>query len=515
MEKLLDCHFINGALVPPAKGQYMDVINPADETVFGRSAAGTEEDVNLAVAAARQAYPPPALSTTGTERAVLLNKLADLVEQHKAALSAKEAADAGKPIQARAAWDVDDVAGCLRYNATMAEALDKKQVAPFRSSPLSLIDVGMEEFDTKLFYDPVGVCALITPWNYPMLMATWKVASALAAVNAIILKLSELAPFTYLEPDEAVTCVDQQAGYPPGVFNVTSPPCYGAEAGAPLSTHAGVDKVAFTGSVATGARVMQQGGKSPIVVFPDVPVDVAVEWLMFGIFWTNGQICSATSRAIIHEDMLPKILPRLKEVPAILHGTVSPELCRPDVAFIGPVISKGQYDKVLGYIAAGKAEGATLFCGGGRPADAPPKGFYIAPTVFTDVKADMKIWNEEIFGPVLAVMTFKTEEEAIALANNSDFGLAGAVLSGDATRGQRVARAFKCGIAWVNCSQPCFCQAPWGGVKRSGIGRDNGEAGFNSFLEVKQITEYKSTKPWGWYIPPGFTRPLPEPAAKL
>mmetsp|Transcript_22301 Transcript_22301/g.53498 ORF Transcript_22301/g.53498 Transcript_22301/m.53498 type:complete len:512 (-) Transcript_22301:193-1728(-) len=511
MEKLLDCHFINGALVPPAKGQYMDVINPADETVFGRSAAGTEEDVNLAVAAARQAAPAWG-KTTGTERAVLLNKLADLVEQHKAALSAKEAADAGKPIQ-EAAWDVDDVAGCLRYNATMAEALDKKQG--------TAVDVGMEEFDTKLFYDPVGVCALITPWNYPMLMATWKVASALAAGNAIILKPSELAPFT---------CVDLaflafQAGFPPGVFNVVTG--YGAEAGAPLSTHAGVDKVAFTGSVATGARVMQAcapgirnislelGGKSPIVVFPDVPVDVAVEWLMFGIFWTNGQICSATSRAIIHEDMLPKILPRLKEVVVKIQACtpLTPE--RPDVAFIGPVISKGQYDKVLGYIAAGKAEGATLFCGGGRPADAPPKGFYIAPTVFTDVKADMKIWNEEIFGPVLAVMTFKTEEEAIALANNSDFGLAGAVLSGDATRGQRVARAFKCGIAWVNCSQPCFCQAPWGGVKRSGIGRDNGEAGFNSFLEVKQITEYKSTKPWGWYIPPGFTRPLPEPAAKL
>ena len=261
-----------------------------------------------------------------------------------------------------------------------------------------------------------------------------------------------------------------------------------------------------------------------------------------------GQICSATSRALIHQDLAPRVLARLKDRCAQVKAChpLTPE--RADRAYIGPIISAQQHAKVLAYIQGAQREGATLLCGGGRPVDAPSRGFYLAPTVLTNVEPHMTIWKEEVFGPVLVVKTFETEAQALELANDSSFGLAAAVLSKDEVRAQRVIRGVKAGICWVNCSQPCFCQAPWGGVRKSGMGRDNGELGMESFLEVKQVTRlrdqnlpplassaaplvncsyallvsdahgpgvqqvttYKSKEPWGWYIPPGFTRPAPQ-----
>eukprot|EP00277_Geminigera_cryophila_P042517 CAMPEP_0173079002 /NCGR_PEP_ID=MMETSP1102-20130122/14716_1 /TAXON_ID=49646 /ORGANISM="Geminigera sp., Strain Caron Lab Isolate" /LENGTH=511 /DNA_ID=CAMNT_0013950905 /DNA_START=8 /DNA_END=1543 /DNA_ORIENTATION=+ len=507
MNALLDKHFINGALVPPVKGRYLDVVDPSEESVWGRSAAGTVEDVNAAVASAKNADYTWS-KTSGTERAVVLRAIADAVEKNKPELADKEAVNSGKPLQ-EAAWDIDDVVGCFRHHADLAEALDKKQG--------KIVDVGMEEFETRLFWESKGVVGIIVPWNYPLLMATWKVAGALAAGCSIVLKPSELTPYTAVD---LAVIAHQQAGLPAGVLNVVTG--FGPDVGAPLTAHPDVEKIAFTGSTATGSRIMgtcaadirnvslELGGKSPIVVFDDVDIDVAVEWLMFGIFWTNGQICSATSRAIIHERIAPRVFARLQEVCAQVKAChpLTPEL--PDKAYIGPLISAAQYQRVLGYIEGAKREGASVLCGGGRPADAPPKGYYLAPTVITNVEPHMTIWKEEVFGPVLVVKTFSTEEQALALANDSCFGLAASVLSKDEVRAQRMVRGIKAGIAWVNCSQPCFCQAPWGGVKRSGIGRDNGEYGIESFLEVKQVTTYKTKEPWGWYIAPGFTRPAPQ-----
>eukprot|EP00288_Rhodomonas_lens_P018668 CAMPEP_0177714376 /NCGR_PEP_ID=MMETSP0484_2-20121128/13428_1 /TAXON_ID=354590 /ORGANISM="Rhodomonas lens, Strain RHODO" /LENGTH=507 /DNA_ID=CAMNT_0019226305 /DNA_START=23 /DNA_END=1546 /DNA_ORIENTATION=+ len=503
MQTLLTSHFIDGQLVPPVNGRYLDIVNPADESIYGKSAAGTKEDIDAAVAAAKKASDAWG-NTTGAERAAIIRKVAEAIEKNKDEISKKEAIIAGKPLQ-EAAWDVDDVIGCFQFNAELAEKLDKKQG--------QVVDVGMEEFVTKLYYEPMGVVGLIVPWNYPMLMAAWKVAAALAAGCAIVLKPSELSPYTALD----MAFLAHQAGLPKGVLNVVTG--MGPDTGAHLSTHPDVEKVAFTGSVATGSKVMhacadgiknvslELGGKSPIIVFDDVDIDTAVEWIMFGIFWTNGQICTATSRLLIHEKIAPKVYARLKEVTEkiIPCDPLTPE--RKDAAFIGPIVSKAQYEKVMSYIEAGKQEGAQVLTGGGRPASAPAKGFWVAPTVFTNVTPDMKIWKEEIFGPVLSCMTFTSEQEALALANDSWAGLGSAVLSGDQSRRERIAKGLKAGIVWVNCSQPCFCQAPWGGVKKSGIGRDNGEEGFNSYLQIKQVTEWVSKDKWGWYIPPGFTRP--------
>ena len=412
--------------------------------------------------------------------------------------------NAGKPLK-EAIWDVSDVSVAFRHNADLAEKLDGRQGKS--------IDVGMSEFEVRLYYEPAGVVGCIIPWNYPLLMAAWKVGAALAAGCCIVLKPSELTPFTALDLAKIAT---EEAGLPPGVLNLVCG--MGPDVGAPLAAHPDIEKVSFTGSVATGSRVMhacadgirnvtlELGGKSPIIIFDDVDVDKAVEWLMFGIFWTNGQICSSTSRALIHEAVAPKILQRLAEVVNTIKAC-DPLTPGEDTPYIGPLISRAQYDKVMGYITAGKEQGAQLVCGGGRPEGCSDKGFFVAPTVFADVTPQMRIWQEEIFGPVLSVMTFTDEAAALHLANDTWSGLAAAVLTADSARSQRLSRAFKTGIVWVNCSQPCFVQAPWGGVRKSGIGRDNGEHGMESYLEVKQVVEYKADTPWGWFIPPGFTRP--------
>jgi betaine-aldehyde dehydrogenase len=274
-----------------------------------------------------------------------------------------------------------------------------------------------------------------------------------------------------------------------------------------LTSHDGIDAVAFTGSTLTGSGVMgnaakliknislELGGKGAIIVFDDVDVEKAVEWIMFGVFWTNGQICSSTSRLLIHEKIAPAVFQRLKEETEKINQTdpTDPE------ARMGPVVNKIQYDRVMDYIQKGKDAGATVLAGGGRNPKFD-KGFFIQPTIFTDVTPDMTIWKEEIFGPVLSARVFKDEEQAVAEANDSPYGLGAAILSGDKERCDRIVRALRYGIVWVNCSQPCFCQAPWGGVKRSGVGRDLGRYGFERFLEPKQITTYVSEEPWGWFI---------------
>eukprot|EP00798_Chlamydomonas_sp_ICE-L_P018058 gene18058-24481_t len=344
-------------------------------------------------------------------------------------------------------------------------------------------------------------------------MATWKVAPALAAGdfcilkptagNCCILKPSEIASVTCLE----LAAIAHEVGLPAGALNVLSGD--GPSAGGPLSSHPGCAKVAFTGSTATGRKVgasaannlrpatLELGGKSCLIVFDDCDVEKAVEWAMFGCFLTGGQICTATSRIVVHEAVAPKFLELLKtRAESIKIGDPLEKGCR-----MGPLSCKSQHEKVLGYIEIGKAEGATLLTGGCTPA-ITPVGCYVAPTVFVDVKPSMRIWKEEIFGPVLSVITFSTEEEAIQLANDSEFGLGGAVVSNDLDRANRYAKALECGICgivWINCAQPAFCQAPWGGIKNSGFGRELGEWGLENFLSVKQVTRYAAPGIWEWY----------------
>jgi len=350
-------------------------------------------------------------------------------------------------------------------------------------------------------YEPIGVAALIIPWNYPMLMAAWKVAPALAAGCSVVLKPSELTPITALE----LAVIIEQCGVPAGVFNVVTG--YGHDAGDALARHPLVDKVAFTGSAATGSKIMaacaadikkvtlELGGKSPIVVFDDVDIAKAVEWVMFGIFWTNGQICSATSRLILQDTIADKFLLKLKEETDKM--TIGDPLTNPS---IGPLVSQGQYERVLGFIDRALKAGVKVLTGGGRPAHLKDdKGYYVSPTILTNVSTDSEIWSEEVFGPVLVVHTFHTEQEAIVLANMTKYGLGGAVLSNDESRCKRLVRAVRAGVIWVNCSQPCFCQGPWGGFKRSGVGRELGPWGMDNYLEVKQVTTYVAPVKWGWY----------------
>jgi betaine-aldehyde dehydrogenase len=478
-------------------GQWMDgadmleVVNPATGQIVEHAPAASAAQIDAAVKAARAAFPTwSALS--GAERAAHLRAIAEGIRANKEHLAKLETLQNGKPLP-EALWDMDDCAACFDYYAGLAENLDSSQEKP--------IALPHPDFQSVARLEPIGVAAQIVPWNYPLLMATWKVAPALAAGCTSVLKPSELTPLTALE----LARIAHEAGLPAGVLNVVSG---GRDAGAALSNHEDVDKLAFTGSLETGRKVMRSaserivnttlelGGKSAIIVFDDTDVEQAVEWVMFGIFWNKGEVCSATSRLIVQDGIAPRLLERLKaECEKITIGNPLE-----DGVLLGPIVSSGQYAKVTGFVERARDAGIQLLTGGKRPAHLPD-GFFLEPTVFVDVPEDSEIWLEEVFGPVLCVRRFNTEAQAIAAANASQYGLGSAVMSADLERAERVARALQAGIVWVNCSQPTFCEAPWGGMKRSGIGRELGEWGLHNYLETKQITRYTATdKPWGWYI---------------
>lgn len=485
--------YINGQWVAPVQGKTFPAIDPSDESVLAEVASATAEDVDAAVKAARDAFdngPWPKMS--GKERAGYLRRIAEGIRARVNELATLEVRDNGKPMP-EAIWDIEDTAGCFDFYADLAERSDEQ---PER--PVELADDG---FVSKSIKQPVGVVAAITPWNFPMLMASWKVAPAIAAGCTVVLKPSEVTSLTALE----MAAICEEAGIPPGVVNIL--PGLGAEAGAPLTEHPLVDKIAFTGSVPTGSKLMkvaaqdiknislELGGKSPLIIFDDCDLEDAVEWLMFGIFWNKGEVCSATSRVLVQENLYPKLMDRLAEEARNLKIGNGME----DGVLLGPLVNAAQYEKVTGAIAAGKRDGATLVYGGERPAGFD-KGYYLEPAIFVDVPEDSDLWKEEVFGPVVAIRRFATEEEAVRVANDSEYGLAGAVMSKDLERCERVARDLRAGIIWINCSQPTFVEAPWGGYKKSGIGRELGEWGYENYFETKQITSYVSDKPWGWFI---------------
>ncbi len=490
---MTDKLYIDGQWQVSQSHEFIEVINPATEEVFDKVAAGNMADINAAVIAARKAFdqgPWPLM--TGTERAVILRKMAVLINERLQELAKIETLDNGKPLP-EAQWDIEDTAGTFEYYAGLAENMDEA----FEE----MIQLPEARFSSRVIKEPIGVAGAIIPWNYPMLMAAWKVAPALAAGCTMVLKPSEATPLTAL----ALADIADQAGLPAGVLNVVTG--LGKDAGQALTEHAGVDKLAFTGSVPTGSKIMQQaardiknislelGGKSPFIVFKDSDIDKAVEWIMFGIFWNQGQVCSATSRVLVEKSIYPALLERLiAETEKIKIGPGDE-----DGVLLGPLVNQLQYEKVMAAIAKGLEQGAKIVTGGNRP-EGFKTGYFIEPTIFTDMAEDSWIWQEEIFGPVVCVKSFETEAEAITLANDSRFGLAAAVMSDDYDRTERVAKALRAGIVWINCSQPTFCEAPWGGYKQSGIGRELGRWGLNNYLETKQITRFDSDAPWAWYI---------------
>lgn len=488
-----DQFYINGQWVNPILGARFPSFDPSDESLIAQVASGSAEDIDVAVKAARVAFdegPWPRLS--GAERGAYLRKIAEGIRARQEQLATLEVRDNGKPFP-EAMWDIGDTAGCFEFYANLAEELDEK-----REKTVALSD---DRFSCVARKEPIGVAGAIVPWNFPMLMASWKIAPALAAGCCIVLKPAEQTSLTALE----LARIADEAGLPAGVLNIVTGP--GTTVGAALTAHPGVDKLAFTGSVPVGSRIMQAaaqgiknvtlelGGKSPFVIFADSDIETAVEWIMFGIFWNKGEVCSATSRVLVERSVYEPLLARLaEETRKIKIGNGMEE-----GVLLGPLVNRNQYDGTLRAIARGLEEGARLVVGGERPAHLD-KGFYLQPTVFADVPEHSWIWNEEIFGPVVCIRPFDSEQEAIDAANNSRFGLGAAVMSKDLVRCERVARKLRAGIVWINCSQPTFTEAPWGGYKQSGIGRELGEWGLNNYLETKQITRYDSEQPWGWYI---------------
>ena len=433
----------------------------------------------MAVAAARKALKDPSWrDLPPTERGNLLIKLSALVDAHAETLATIETWDNGKPYQVALTQDVAEVSGCLKYYGGYADKIHGQ-----------VIDAD----PAKLSYtirEPIGVCGQIIPWNYPLAMAAWKLGPALACGNTVVIKAAEQTPLSILY----FATLIKEAGFPPGVVNILNG--YGKDCGAAIASHLDIDKVAFTGSTATGKQIMKMasvnmknitletGGKSPLLVFEDADLDQAVKWSHIGIMSNMGQICTATSRVLVHESVYDQFISLFKE-----HVKTTSKVGDPfqDSTFQGPQVTKTQYERVLGYIESGKSEGATLAMGGEAYKNVNGKGFFISPTVFTNVKDSMRIYREEVFGPFVVISSFKTEEEALARANDTTYGLGSAVFTQNIARAHRVAKRIEAGMVWVNSSNDSDYRIPFGGVKQSGIGRELGEEGLHAYTNHKAV----------------------------
>ncbi|MFC4777340.1 aldehyde dehydrogenase family protein [Paenibacillus sp. GCM10023252] len=482
--------FIHGEWTEAASGETRNIVNPASGQFIAVAAEGGEEDANRAVAAAKSAfYQGGWWGTPAAERARLLFKAADLLESRKEEFARLETLNNGKPLR-EAEFDVNDTIACFRYYAGLATKPHGQSYEV--SDPMQAVVVR----------EPIGVCGQIIPWNYPLLMAAWKLAPALAAGNTVVFKPAEITPISAVE----LFGILEEAGFPPGVVNLVLGA--GASVGQTLAAHDDVDKIAFTGGTDTGRKIMQAatgnlkkislelGGKNPNIVFADADFEAAVEYALFAAYANSGQVCAAGSRLLVEESLYDRFIARLVERTMAIK--VGPGLA--DGTEMGPLVSEAHLNKVLGYVEIGKAEGATLLCGGSRLTGGEYEGgFYMEPAIFTDCEPSMRIVREEIFGPVLVVQTFKNEEEAIAMANDTIYGLAGAVFTSNGAKAQRVIRKLRAGITWINTYHPTYNEAPWGGYKQSGIGRELGTFGFEEYTEVKQINTNLAVEPLGWY----------------
>ncbi|EHK98351.1 putative Aldehyde dehydrogenase [Glarea lozoyensis 74030] len=467
--------FINNEWVKSSSGTKITSINPTDETEITSVYAASVEDVDKAVAAARKALKDPSWRDMApTDRGNMMIKLSDLVAEHAETLATIETWDNGKIYADSLGGDLEEVKGCLRYYGGYADKIHGET-----------IDVGPDKFAYTI-KEPVGVCGQIIPWNYPLAMAAWKLGPALACGNTIVIKAAEQTPLSILYLANLI----KEAGFPPGVVNILNG--YGREAGAAIATHLGIDKVAFTGSTATGKEIMklasvnmknitlETGGKSPLIIFEDAELDQAVKWAHI------GQICTATSRILVQDTIYDKFIEDFKAHVKQISVVGNPF---DESTYQGPQVTKTQYERVLGFVQSGKDEGATLVSGGEQFTSGPKsgKGFFITPTIFSDVKPTMKIYREEVFGPFVVIASFKTEEEALEMANDTTYGLGSAVFTQNLQRAHRVAKRIEAGMVWINSSNDSDFRIPFGGVKQSGIGRELGEAGLAAYSQTKSV----------------------------
>ncbi|WMD03696.1 aldehyde dehydrogenase family protein [Streptomyces sp. FXY-T5] len=480
-------------------GATREILDPADALPFAVVAEGDEKDTDLAIAAARRAFDEgPWPHTPVSERAALLRRVADLLVRDREELGRLEAQDAGKTVE-EGRVDIDCVADAFRYFADLVAG----------EAPGRVVDAGSTDIHSVVVHEPIGVCAMITPWNYPLLQASWKIAPALAAGNTFVIKPSEITPMTTIAVIELLV----EAGLPAGVANIVTGP--GHSVGARLSEHPDVDLVSFTGGLVSGTKVAQAaaptvkkvalelGGKNPNVVFADACAteegfDTAVDQALNAAFIHSGQVCSAGARLIIEESVRDRFvteLARRAEKIRLGRGTEDGVEC-------GPLVSEQQRAKVEMYVESALKEGAVLRSGGKRPepsAQRPENGYFYEPTVLDHCHREMRVVREEVFGPVLTVETFRTEDEAVALANDTEYGLAGGVWTSAAGRARRVAGRLRHGTIWINDFHPYLPQAEWGGFGKSGVGRELGPAGLAEYRETKHVYQNLAPKPVRWF----------------
>ncbi|CUM62867.1 uncharacterized protein PRCAT00000426001 [Priceomyces carsonii] len=470
--------FINNEFVKSKQGKTLESINPATGEVNGSVYAATEEDVDIAVKAARAAFPAWK-KVTGVERGDLLFKVASFLERDRELLGSIEAWDSGKARDSNAVYDIDEAISCCKYYAGWADKIQGKVI---QNDPKKL---------AYTVHEPYGVCGQIIPWNYPIAMAAWKLFPALAAGNVVVLKTSEITPLSLL----VVVKYFKEAGFPAGVVNVLSG--YGRDCGNALASHLGVDKIAFTGSTATGKMVqkaaasnmkavtLECGGKSPLIIREDADLDQASKWAAVGIMYNQGQVCTSTSRVYVHEKIYDEFL-------KIFADHVKKEYKQGSMfdsdAVVGPQVSQRQFETILNYIDIGKKEGARVVLGGERNDSSDlSKGFFIKPTIFADVQPEMRIVNEEIFGPVVSVGKFSTDDEVLKYANATQYGLGAAIFTKDITKAHQMASDIEAGMVWINSSNDSDVHIPFGGVKLSGVGRELGEYGLSTYTQAKAI----------------------------
>ncbi|MGV2620904.1 UNVERIFIED_CONTAM: betaine-aldehyde dehydrogenase [Halobacillus marinus] len=489
--KLQMQHYINGKWVGADSEKTRDIINPYNQEVIATVPEGDETEAKEAIAAARAAFDQGDWATTpSTERGAIVRKIAELIERDKEELAYLESLDTGKTVE-ESRGDMDDIAGVFRYYAEIADK-DGGEIIP---SPIP-------NSVSRVVHEPVGVCGQITPWNYPLLQASWKLAPALVTGNTLVMKPSEITPLTTIKTFQLM----EEAGVPAGVVNLVLGA--GDTIGAELSSSEDVDLISFTGGIVTGKKIMQAassnvkklalelGGKNPNIIFADADFELAVDQALNGVFFHAGQICSAGTRLIveesIHDDFVQALVDRVNNFKL---GSGFDEDTQ-----MGPLISAEHLAKVEKYVEAGIKEGATLAAGGKRPEDPElQKGFFYLPTIFTDCTTDMTVVQDEAFGPVITVEKFSTEEEAVKLSNDSIYGLAGGVFTNDIVKAERCAAKMRMGTVWINEFNLYFPHAPWGGFKQSGIGRELGKLGLEEYTETKHIFQNLKPEQINWF----------------
>ncbi|WP_461182176.1 betaine-aldehyde dehydrogenase [Virgibacillus kimchii] len=484
--------YINGEWIESSSGNVRDIINPYNQEIIATVSEGDKGEAKNAIAAARKAFNESDWSAIpAIERGKVVHKIADLIERDRGELADLESLDTGKTL-AESLIDMDDIAAVFRYYAKM---VDKEADGEIITSPIP-------NSTSKIVREPVGVCAQITPWNYPLLQASWKLAPALTAGNTLVMKPSEITPLTSIKVFELM----EEAGVPKGVVNLVLGP--GHSVGEEMASNDDVDLVSFTGGLETGKKIMKAassnvkklalelGGKNPNVIFADADFETAVDQAMNAVFFHAGQVCSAGTRLIVEESIHDQFVEALVErTKNIRLGSGFDESTQ-----MGPLISKEHLNKVIDYVEKGKHEGATVAVGGGIPEDPElQNGFFYLPTVLTDCTTDMCVVQDEGFGPVITVEKFTTEAEAVQLANDSIYGLSGGIFTNDIAKAERCVAKMRMGTVWINDVNLYFPQAPWGGYKQSGIGRELGKTGLEEYQEIKHVFRNLKPEPLNWF----------------